>query len=98
MYERVWSLLSLTCLRLSLQGVLLPEDWKDFYSNGAEIVQNPDIASTLTDIVPLEKIQTDPNKLRDVVEKTSRFSDLFSKLDKRRKVTNLVMAHEGYNV
>lgn len=98
LYERVWSLLSLTCLRLSLQGVLLPEDWKDFYSNGAEIVQNPDIASTLTDIVPLEKIQTDPNKLRDVVEKTSRFSDLFSKLDKRRKVTNLVMAHEGYNV
>lgn len=98
LYERVWSLLSLTCLRLSLQGVLFLEDWKDFYYNGADIVHDPYLSLSLTDCVPVEDIQTNPNKLRDVVEKTSRFSDLYSKLDKRRKVTNLVMAHEGYNV
>lgn len=95
-YMLVWSLLSLTRLKDSLIGVETVEDWSNYYENANDLefslVQNDSLQDLDLDL------QLDPNKRVDIVSKTNNFTVLYDKLDKRKKVTNYIMAKTGHFV
>ena len=96
-YERCWNLYSAMCERMmhvAFQEMNL--NYADFYENGFEVVDNPAIAPTLSNL--LNEITLDPNKRLDIVNKTNNFRTLFSRLNKQRKVTNYVMSEMTYDV
>ena len=79
---------------MSLLDVDIYEDFSDFYSNAVELEFDSSLSPTLLDL----KLQVDPNKRKDIVEKTNNFTILFDKLDKQKKVTNYCMSRMGYYV
>ena len=95
-YMLVWSLLSLTRLKDSLTGVEAVEDWSDYYENANDLEFSLVRNDSLQDLDLT--LQLDPNKRVDIVSKTNNFMVLFDKLDKRKKVTNYIMAKIGHFV
>lgn len=93
-YERVWSVKSLQSIKMSLLDIELYSDFSDFYSNAIELEFDDSLSPTLSGL----NLQLDPNKRKDIVDKTNHFSVLFDKLDKQKKVTNYCMTRMGHLV
>lgn len=62
--------------------------------NYYENIQDLYLGYVHSDIVFSEKFVLDPNKRLDVVNKSSRFTQLYHKMDKSRKVNNIVLQHD----
>lgn len=96
-YLKVWPLYNAIVEKLMHEQFLeLQGDYSSFYENANEVQLNPDIAPTLRDYLP--NLCIDPNKRFDIVNKTNNFRSLFSRMNKQRKVTNLVMSQMDYDV
>ena len=96
-YERCWSLYASTLEKLLHETFQEQQlDYADFYENGFEIVDKPDIAPTMSNL--LNKITLDPNERKDIKLKTMQMHSLYSRMNKQRKVTNYVMDCMSYDV
>ena len=96
-YEKVWPLYYALVERMMHENFeLLSGDYSGFYENGCEVANNPDIAPTLSNLLP--QLVVDPNKRPDIISKTDNFRSLYSRMNKQRKVTNLVMVSMDHNV
>ena len=93
-YERVFTVYHSMLLRLSHDDKLF-SDYSDFYINGNDVFNRPDLAPTLSN---LNDIQIDPNKLSDVVNKTANLNRAYSRMNKQHKVTNHILSKIGYDV
>lgn len=93
-YVKAWRLHSIQSIKQSLLNVELFKDWSDFYENVNQFDNFLDVAPTLENL----DLERDPNNRSDIVLKSNRFTVLFDKLDKQKKVTNYVMSYNKHNV
>lgn len=93
-YERVYSLYHSMILKCLHENVELIDDYADFYDNAFEVVANPSLSPTLSNL----NLTADPNRRKFIVAQTDRNNSLFYRMDKQRKVTNFAMSNIGYYV
>lgn len=95
LYTRAWNIYNSQVFKDSFDNVNVYGDFSDFYENANELEFGLVHAPTLAGIF---KFQTNPNKRKDVVNRSSSLSVLYDKCDKSRKVVNYSMSELGHFV
>lgn len=102
LYTSCWSQYKSLLLKNSYDMVLRDADWSYFYENNNDlvfgIVRNPYLIDFFDNIGVLDKLQLNPNKRDDIVNKTLNLQDIYFKMDKSKRVVNRAMSDIGYNV
>lgn len=96
-YTKIWSLKSSTSLIDSYKTISSSLPLEEFYENFGEL-DSGRIKSDLLDILDWSKVQFNPNKRSDVVQKSQLLFEQYVRYDKSRKVVNHAMVNLGHNV
>lgn len=92
-YLDCWNLHSSQSLCDSFRDVTCMDDYNNHYMNSLDLF----FGVVRSDLDPTN-MELCYNSLTDVVQKTTIMTDLYFKLDKQKRVTNIVMSTNGHNV
>ena len=96
-YVLVWNLLSSQHLKDSYKDIEQLSDFADFYDNANDLYNGLVSAPTLPDSI-YDDLVVNPNERSDVVLRNIVMLDLYTRMNKQKKVTNIIMSYNGHNV
>lgn len=92
-YVETWNLFKCQAIKDALTSVKEERDWLDFYDNNEDVIYHPSLFQSFIKVCKdVSRLEENPNRFRHRVALSSRYSELYRKCDKSRKVTNTILS------